>query len=318
MRLLVRTPHCVFNKSVAQRLNVQRGVALAVLLWMLAALSLMAAGIVLMARIDVRLAQIQTKEAQAAALGDGAVHLLMRDMARLQREGQYDQRGILVNSYQLADSQIHVRAVPLAGLIDINQASEYLWLDTLVYAAGLDEAAAIALTEKILAWRNALDVAGDEAEEAPRNGRFEVIEDMLLVPGMTRELFEQLRLVVHAYSGTAGIDLSSAPSPVLRILARGDDALVRQFNAERAADPMMSWDGYSGMNPDFLQPSTSTFFRVDARVLQKDGTISQRSRWVQTGVSGRDLLPWKLLRAEPVITVKTLEFTTIEEAHGTQ
>jgi hypothetical protein len=202
-------------------------------------------------------------------------------------------------------------------LIDINQANEGLWLDTLVYGAGLDEAAAIELTENILAWRNPLGVAVDGAEEVSRKGRFEVIEDLLLVPGMTRELLELLRLVVHAYSGATGIDLSSAPSSVLRILARGDDALVHQFDTERAADPMASWDGYAGMSPDFLQSSTSTYFRVDARVLQKDGTVSQRSRWVQTGVSGRDSLPWRLLRAESVITVKTLEFTTIEEAHGT-
>src|SRR5690606_27459799 len=160
----------------------QRGVALAVLLWMIAALSVMAAGIVLMARIDVRLAQIQVREAQAAALGDGVAHLLLRDIARLQQEGLYAQRGIVTGSYQLGERRIQARAVPVSGLIDINQASSLLWIDLLQYRAGLAEENAVALAEKIVAWRGP-PVQQQQGIPLQRRGRFEVLEDLMLVEG---------------------------------------------------------------------------------------------------------------------------------------
>src|SRR5690606_39641421 len=89
--------------------TMQQGVALAILLWMIAALSLMVAGIVLMAHIDVRLAQIQVREVQAAAIGDGAAHLMMRDMMLLQREGSYAQRGLLLQTYELGGRPVQAR-----------------------------------------------------------------------------------------------------------------------------------------------------------------------------------------------------------------
>lgn len=293
----------------------QRGVALAVLLWMIAALSVMAAGIVLMARIDVRLAQIQVREVQAAALGDGVAHLLLRDMARLQREGLYAQRGIVTGIYQLGERQIQVRAVPISGLIDINQAGPLLWVDLLQYRAGLTEENAVALAEKIIAWRAPL---AQEQQGMPlqRRGRFEVLEDLMLVEGFTREILEGIRPAAHSYQGNIGIDLTSAPAEVLLVLARGDKELVERFMAERAENPWVSWDGYPGLTPEHLAGGGSALFRIDARILQTDGKVLQRSRWVQTGSAGRDQLPWRRLRGEPVIAVDTFDFLTVEETHG--
>lgn len=302
------------SKNCWSSATAQSGVALAVMLWLLAALSLMAAGIVLMARVDVQLAQIQVRTSQAAALGDGAVRLLMRTRVQLQNERQVSPRGIFRAKYLLAERQVNVRAVPLTGLFDINQLSRPLWQELLQYGAGLDETAASALAENMIAWQNLPVVDANAAPQ--RYGRFEVIEDLLLVRGMTRELLERIRPMIHAYQGTAGIDLASAPTAVLHVLARGDDALVERFEEERASSPNGSWDGYPGLSPEYLLATSSSWYRVDARVLQLDGSVLQRSRWVQADTSDRDKLPWRLLRAEPVVAVPTLAFTTFEEAHG--
>lgn len=292
----------------------QRGVALAVLLWMIAALSVMVAGIVLMARIDVRLAQIQVREAQAAAIGDGVAHMMMREMARLQREGLYAQRGLLILSFELGDRQIRARAVPVSGLVDINQASAALWIDLLQYLAGLEEEAAAALAEKIIAWR--MPAALVSGEPPQRRGTFEVFEDLLLVEGFTREILDLVRPATHAYQGAAGVDLSSAPEEVLLALARGDRDLVERFVTERAEDPLANWDGYPGVTPEHLLAGSSTLFRIDSRILQADGKVLQRSRWAQTGSSGRDRLPWRMLRTEAVIAVDSFDFLLFEEPHG--
>lgn len=287
-------------------IRAERGVALAVLLWMIAALSVMAAGIVLMARVDVRLAQIQLREVQTSAIGDGITHLFLRDIAHLQREGLYAQRSIFIRTYLFAERNIQVRAVPLSGLIDINQASPSLWVDLLQYRAGLIEGDAVTLAEKIAAWRTGTLESLELSSQ--RSGRFEVLEDLLLVDGFHREILELIRPAVHAYKGSVGIDLTSAPAEVLIVLARGDMHLVQNFVSERAENPEVNWDGYPGLSAEYLAGGSSSLMRIDARILQVDGSIMQRSRWVQTGSPGRDQLPWRLLRAEPVITVKSLDF----------
>src|SRR5690606_29974814 len=164
--------------------------------------------------------QIQVREVQAAAIGDGVAHLMMRDMMSLQNAGSYAQRGLLLQSYELGGRPVQARAVPVSGLIDINQASAALWVDLLQHVAGLDEVFAVDLAENIVAWR--MPITLNDEEPAQRRGRFEVPEDLLLVAGFTREIFDRIRPAIHAYQGAAGVDLASAPAEVLITLARGD------------------------------------------------------------------------------------------------
>jgi len=282
----------------------QRGLALALLVWMIAALALMAAGIMAIARTDMQLAQMQSRDLQAAALGDGAVRLFLRDRMDLQRYGELIPGVQLTRRYQMADRELVVRAQPAEGLIDINAASEALWLDLLQYGADLSEAEARELVAQMVLWKT----PPQNNDQLRRYGRFMVVEDLLLVPGMTRERLDKIRPAIHAYGGSGGVSLLSAPGPVVKVLARGDEALVQSFIAERNEDPLANAQGYPGLTPDHLAAAGSSILRVDVRLSLPDGKALLYRRWVDTGRSGRDGLPWQFLRAEPVVMVSSIEF----------
>jgi len=291
--------------------NVQNGVALAVLLWMIAALALMAAGIVLMARVDVKLAQIQTRSSQVAALGDGLVNVAMRELIHLQQSGEYQTGQSLQWSLTFAEQNIVLRIVPSSGLVDINQASNELWRVLLAFGAGIDSADVELLLENIEQWRHPASVP--DGEVAPRQGVFLAVEDLMLVDGMTREIFEKLRPFIHIYGGGTGIDLRAAPIEMLTILASGNRSLAQQLMSERSGDKSFMLDSYPGIPPELVGTGGSVILRVDVRLTQQDGSVMQYGRWVQPGAIGRDGLPWRRLRAEPVINVTTADFSMSEE-----
>ncbi len=281
---------------------------MALLVWMVAALALMAGTMALLARTDMQLAQMQSRTAQVVALGDGMARIMVRDLLELQRRGEYVAGMALTRAYHFAGQDVMVRVQPAVGLIDINAANEGLWLDLLHHGAGLSEADALALVEQITIWRMPPVVEPD----APpvRGGQFQVVEDLLLVPGMTREILELIRPSIHAfYTGApVGINLLSAPASVLQVLSRGDQELVGRFVADRREDPMAHIHGYPGMTPDYLGQGGNTILRIDVRVAQPDGRAMLYRRWVDTVSQGRDGLPWRFLRSESPIRVNGIEF----------
>lgn len=283
----------------------QRGLALALLVWMIAALALMAAGILAIARTDMQLAQMQSRDLQAAALGDGAVRLFLRDRLDMQRYGEFIPGVRVTRRYQLAGRDVVVRSQPAEGLIDINAASEALWLDLLQFGAGVSEADSRELVAQLMLWK----LPPQEAETPRRSGQFLAVEDLLLVPGITRELLEKIRPSVHAYGGgSGGVSLMSAAASVVKVLARGDEALVQGFLGEREQNPFAVTQGYPGLTPEHVSPSASSVMRVDVRLALPDGKALLYRRWVDTNRSGRDGLPWQFLRAEPVVMVASIEF----------
>jgi general secretion pathway protein K len=292
----------------------QSGVALAVLLWFIAALSLMVAGIVLSARVDVKLAQQQTIEARTAAIGNGVVNLVMRHLFTLQQQGEYMQGDALTLNFSAFEQSVSARVVPATGLLAINEASPELWHQLLVWGAGLDPARADELVVNIQAWLQA------PAEGLPTNGqplersRFMVVEDLLLVDGMTRETLERIRLLITASMGGTGIALRSASPAMIKVLMNGDTAAASQFLAERESNPAAGEQGNAMIDPLFIAEGIiSGLVRVDIRVPQPDGKAAQFSRWVLMHGAGRDGLPWRRLRTEPVIMVSSIDFLMNDE-----
>lgn len=285
----------------------QKGVALAVLLWFIAALAIMVAGIVLAARVDVKLAQQQTQQAKARALGDGVVNLMMRHTLRLQQEGEYDPLGLLVANFSMGEQAVSARVVPASGLFALNQATPEVWARLLEYALDNDGAQVEQLLANIEEWRQPPTETATP-ENPLRRSSFAVVEDILLVPGMTRDILERIRPLVHALPGGQGVALRAAPPEVIRLLT-GSEENTLQFLAEREANAANIDAGYATIPPELVgMGGGSAYVRVDVRMQQPDGTVLQYSRWVQPGVAGRDGLPWRRLRAEPVIVVNSLDF----------
>ncbi|MHA7816243.1 MAG: hypothetical protein ACX93N_07190 [Pseudohaliea sp.] len=252
----------------------EAGVALAVVVWFIAGMSLLVAGIVSRATVDTQLAQAHLFRAQAEAAGDGAINLLMADVL----EGRFASSGdVPAASYRLGAFTVRVLAMPTAALVDVNTAPlpqlarlfrEY---DT---AAG-DEARALAAS--VVEWRRS------GGQQPPRPARFDVVEDLLQVEGMTRTRLDDIRHMVTASGGAA-----SGGAPRLAwVAARSPAAVVRAGLPEGAPSRRQA------------QPvSGASSYRVDALVEAGDRYWLRR-RWVELGAGWGSSLPWATRRVEP-------------------
>ena len=130
------------------------------------------------------------------------------------------------------------------GRIDINQA-EVSALVSLLKSVGLDLNSATGLADKILDWRTATTLkhlnGAKEADYAavgsayrPRNGPFQSIDELLLVMGMTAEIFRRIEPAVTVYSGRQFVDPQIAPREVLLSLLNMTPQNVEAALAARA------------------------------------------------------------------------------------
>jgi type II secretory pathway component PulK len=285
----------------------QQGVALAMVLWFIAALSLLVAGIVSSSRTDVRQVQLQLQYTKAAAAGDGASHLAMRDLLLLEEEAEFKGRGIFMGEYIIGLLNVSLRVVPTTGLININSASLVLLADMFEGQVGMSEEQAQDIALNIIIWRGNRPAEDDENVEkyvlagkvGPRYSQFETTEDLMQVLGINRDVYERIAdLVVALPAGGKGVDPLSAPLGVLTVVA-GDADIAQQIIATRAEDPFQDHGVSDDIPEAYITQGVNTLFRLDADVMMEDGNIYRRRRWIERGGS-RDGLPWRVVRSEPV------------------
>ena len=285
----------------------QSGVALAILLWFLAAMSILVGGMVYQARMDIKLAQLQLAQAQAEAAGDGAIQLAMAELSILERDGEFSGRGIHRSRFTVGGVDVAVSITPVTGLLDLNTASEDLLAVLFAGFEGFGGEDGQALAHNVVEWRTprgAGGMAGLDDNVGPedgtsRGGRFQAIEDLLLVVGVNREIFEGVKDSIYvAKQGQAGVDWLSAPVSVLAALS-GDVNSAEELELSRMS--LSAGDTYppAGINSSFQEQQLLPLFRVDAYVSISDVDY-QRRRWVNRVQEGPGGLPWRFFRTEPV------------------
>lgn len=267
----------------------QRGVALAVVVWFIAGMSLLVAGIVSQARVDTQLAQLHLFRAQAEAAGDGAIALLMAELQEARGDSSGAQAGLPFGRYRFGSAEVRVLALPTQALIDVNSAAPPQLAQLFAEVIGMPRADAERLATTMVEWRTGRGPA--RRGNAGRRGRFEVMEDILRVEGMTRTHLDAVR---HFISAGEGGGESAAPGERLRQLA--------------AVSPWAGWnsgDVDTSALPGARTPRaarSASNYRVDA-IVNLGGREWLRRRWI-SGQSGRDSrLPWSTDRAETVRVV---------------
>ncbi len=278
------------------RRDSQSGVALAIVVWFLAAMSLLVAGIVFQAKVDTRMAQSHVARAQAVAAGDGAIQLMLAAMQSKQIKG-YRGRGVPALDFEVGDLNVGVSLVPVRGLIDLNGAPAELLVKLFTGSGVQSEVDAQIMAENVVKSRNQLSAS------TRQKVKFNSLEDLLHVEGVGRTLFENIRdsIAVSAVS-SKGVDWMSAPESVLLVLSDG--------SADRVTSVLMAREGnYSpvnaiprGLNARFQVAGNGNDYRVDALVTVGDKQWLRR-RWVSVETQGEGLLPWRFTRTEPVRSV---------------
>ena len=268
----------------------QQGVALAIVVWFLAAMALLVLGIVSEARMDVRLAQAHVARAEVESAGDGAIRLALASLATGRVSAQHSS-GL---EFEVGGHRVWVELVPVNGLINLNSASEDLLAFLFLQAGGIPADQAQAAANSVIQWRSGV---GQTDFVPKRKTQFDAVEDMMRVPGVNRALYDSVRDYVSARSGGGGaIDWSAAPQGLLGQFAEKYPREVAA--ATRRQEKLADLVGEVGLGGQGAGASVrSGNFRVDATVMYGDKAWLRR-QWVTLGSSGRRALPWKVTRTE--------------------
>lgn len=283
--------------------HAQTGVALAIVVWFLAAMSLMVSGIVFQAKVDTRMAQLHVAKAKAVAAGDGAISLMLASVVAgtAQQAGQGSQpapMGFVVGPYD-----VNVRLVLVSGLIELNSASANLLASLFEVHGGLSELDAQILGDSVVNFR------ATSGGRNSRPARFSAIEDLLRVEGVNRALLDSIRdSVAVGSSRRRNVDWSAAPQSVLDVLEK--------HNPDKAAQQLGRSIGQPGSNNNNGRTTIGSTakagkvgsYRVDAVVRVGDQRWLRR-RWAAGNAAGAGKLPWRFVRTEPPRVVQSTPLT---------
>lgn len=223
----------------------QGGIALIVVVWLLALLSVIAMSSAFGTRTEMLVAASNAGQARWAAAADAGFHraifwlLLPADSAdRLTPDG-------VPREFSWEGLAVVVQAFDESGRVDLNAANPEL-LRVILTSLGLSDQESRALIDVMADWRDVDDLrrpAGAEADDyarqgspyRPSNAPFQTIDELRQILGMNNDLFERLRPLVTVYSASPGINPAFAPREVLLRLPNADEAQVDAFLAARAA-----------------------------------------------------------------------------------
>jgi general secretion pathway protein K len=229
------------SASASAREGRERGIALLVVIWVLALLAVLIIGFSGDARTELLVARNHYESANARGIADAGVSLAIFGILDPAPEAQWPADGRL-REVSYADGTIRIRIQDEGGKIDLNAAAPELLAGLLSSAGGLSPGDAGGLAQAIDQYRQAQQQA--DAPTARRGtlrtmvrrqaNAFRVIEDLRLVAGVTREIYDRIAPFVTVYSGVGDIDPLTAPPEVLRSLPGVNAGEVEAFLAARA------------------------------------------------------------------------------------
>jgi hypothetical protein len=261
----------------------ERGVALLMVLWIFMVLTVLVAEFSRSMRDDAVAAQNVAEEVQARGVAMAGMNTaIYRTLRMREKHGGDDASEVEEEEEEdpwLPDGTWHngqygagtyaVRMIDEGGKISLDRPDEAL-LRRIFQNLGLDQDAQETLTDSILDWRDADSLRRLHGAEAdyylkkpvpyrPKNGKFDSVDELLLVRGVTRELFfgippvglgrdqgpppVPLKEIFSVFNKTGNINVRYAPAAVLRVLLSGGgngedvDAEVEEVMATRTSDP---------------------------------------------------------------------------------
>lgn len=262
------------------------GMALLMVLWIVAALSLIITGVIHSVRNEIKVASGMQDSVVGDAFGLAVINLTLQRMMLRPDEV----KGLMNVSVPYQGLTVDVEVQPLNGLIDINRAEAPLLTALFSVAGGLPGDAAARLAASMIQYRQERDARG-----AQRG--FEAIEDLLQVPGVSYPLYARLSALVTAdLRGSGRVNPMAARPDVLLVLTNGDSSRARQMAATRATGGPMAVDA-SSLNTALVDTSTIRKYRLTARVPLMGGGWLISSRTVDMAGGAKFGLPWRTLGA---------------------
>ncbi|HZP65670.1 MAG TPA: hypothetical protein VFB32_05120 [Rudaea sp.] len=220
----------------------QRGVALILVVWVIALMSVLLGSFALIARSE----NLQSRHMfDATAARYAAQAGLERAVFELRRPDPL-QRWVgdgRPYEFQFDNALVHVEITDESGKIDINSADDTL-LQSLFTSIGLDLDRAAALSDAIQDWRDPDDATRPHGAEAgeyraagltyvPRNAPFQTVSEVQQVLGMNYEIYERIEPAITIYSAGGAPNPAYAPLEALLALPGMTPELAQQLIAAR-------------------------------------------------------------------------------------
>ena len=194
--------------------------ALAYVLWIVALFALLVGGLETSTRTQVELTRNLAAQAQADALADGAINLLVAEIS----SRSADEVRVGARALALPTGQANVTVTDLAGRVDVNTASPELIARTL-QAAGAEADLSAAIAARIVARRG-----GPEGAQRP----ILILDELMRIPGVTSALYARLEGMMTTKGGHRVVDAAVASPQVVLALAGLNADAARAYLAERA------------------------------------------------------------------------------------
>jgi general secretion pathway protein K len=214
--------------------NRERGIAIVAALWAAAILAVIVGSVLQLVRADAGLGRVRQETAELGAVVDGAVNLTI--LALLAPAGaQWPVNGS-PQSVPFAGHEVRVSVQDEAGKLDLNAAGSRV-LQRLFSTVGLETDAASRLAASVIRWPETARSDDSDAGQGPRAARFQSVEDLQLVSGMTAEIYRQVYPLLTVYSQISWIDPTFSSPAVLALFSDADsnaEAALRRMNEERA------------------------------------------------------------------------------------
>ncbi len=221
----------------------ERGVALLLVIWIMALLSVVALAITRDARTGARLARNLVASAQAQALADGGVWWALARMEDPKPEAHLRTDGTPYRT-ALGGAPIAVSVEDEGGKIDLNQGDPEL-LAGLFRALGYDGRAADGMAAAIAAFREdwqdrfarhgASALPGTPAAASDHEVPFDTLEDLRRVPAIYPERYRRIAPFLTVNSGSSRVNPRTARREVLLALPGIEPGSVDEFLAARRA-----------------------------------------------------------------------------------
>lgn len=293
----------------------QRGIALIMVLWGVAALSLLVGRFTADTTTQTNLARNIVASAQAEALADAGVHRMILELAKPDGLRRVRLDGTAYR-WVFDGGEVLLRVEDERGKIDLNAAADDI-LRALLASAGLSAADAAILADRVIDFRDrdSEPLAGG-AEDADylaagllyraKDAPFEAVDELESVLGMTGLLFARLAPAVTVFSGFEAPLWEVMPPSLAARLAPFVEGLAAAGPAERLsldgrdpgldAVPFRQLEEAAAIGEADLAVPVGSVFTIHAEARTAAGTYFARDAVVEV-VGGPDspftVLDWR-------------------------
>jgi general secretion pathway protein K len=217
----------------------ERGVALLLVLWVIALLTIIAVALTGTQRTETALAANEVDSARFRALADAAIDYAMLNLMvpPITTQGRDNQDATDPNlwapdgtphAWSMGGTTLQVTVYNEASRIDLNQAPRDL-LVRLLNAAGVPQDSVDSLADAIMDWRdpdnirspNGAEDSDYEAAGLPygaKNGPFDCVEELQQVMGFTRQIYRLVAPALTVATGSPQVDQQFASDLVVAAL----------------------------------------------------------------------------------------------------